>query len=519
MSSQQDYLFWRLADVLISSHDYRIVQLAANEQELWLENIKNNKAQVIRILRCNLDWSNWMQRDIEVTSSIGERFRQKYIRGELRLLNIYVTPYPPVDEYLFRIEKPFINPNSNKTTITTLLFEPSHYIDSLQQLSTFIGKNISITLKEQYDEKEIESIKKIAIDNSINKEKKEKAVFENGKPFFTYVLLLLQIAFFLLLEANGGSKDTSTLIKFGAKLNPLIIEGEWWRFFTPLVLHIGFLHLLMNSIALYYLGPLVERIYGNTRFLLIYLFAGFAGSLASFVFSPHLSAGASGAIFGCFGALLYFGIVFPKIFFRTMGMNILIVIGINLAFGFTVPGIDNAGHIGGLIGGFLAAGILHFPKKHKLVGQLLFFLFSIVIVTGMLFWGYGESTRVTDVESSFALAQTYVEDEKYDKAYTLLKDIEKQEERSGDVLFMLSYIELKKGMTQEAKQHLLQVVEMNPKFHEAFYNLSLIYLNEQNLTEALKLAEAALQLDPNRSEYKDLVAKIKGNMPGSSSSQ
>lgn len=116
---------------------------------------------------------------------------------------------------------------------------------------------------------------------------------------------------------------------------------------TPIVLHIGLLHLLMNTLALFYLGSAVERVYGNIRFLFIYLAAGFGGTLASFIFSPTLSAGASGAIFGCFGALLYFGLIYPSLFFRTMGFNILVVLGINLAFGFTIPGIDNAGHIGG----------------------------------------------------------------------------------------------------------------------------------------------------------------------------
>ena len=89
------------------------------------------------------------------------------------------------------------------------------------------------------------------------------------------------------------------------------------------------------------------------------------GSFASLLFSPNISAGASGAIFGLFGALLYFGVTYPKLFFRTMGTNIFFVIGINLVFGFSFSGIDNAGHIGGLIGGFIGAAIAHFPRKKK----------------------------------------------------------------------------------------------------------------------------------------------------------
>ena len=140
---------------------------------------------------------------------------------------------------------------------------------------------------------------------------------------------------FLLMEAAGGSTSTSNLIRFGAKVNSLILEGEWWRLFTPIFVHIGLLHLVMNSIALYFLGVFTERIFGNVRFVFIYLFAGVAGTLSSLLFSPSISAGASGAIMGLFGALLYFGTVYPRLFFRTMGLNILIVLGINLLFGFT----------------------------------------------------------------------------------------------------------------------------------------------------------------------------------------
>ncbi|MDP4170713.1 MAG: rhomboid family intramembrane serine protease, partial [Bacillota bacterium] len=167
---------------------------------------------------------------------------------------------------------------------------------------------------------------------------------------------------------------------------------EWWRFITPIFLHIGFMHLAMNSLALYYLGTTVERIYGNARFIMIYLFAGISGSIASFIFSIYLSAGASGAIFGCFGALLYFGTNYPKLFFRTMGKNVLAILLINLVFDFTASGIDNAAHLGGLAGGFLATGIVHFPKRKKPLLQILFLIFSVAIISASLYYGFHNSS-------------------------------------------------------------------------------------------------------------------------------
>lgn len=162
---------------------------------------------------------------------------------------------------------------------------------------------------------------------------------------------------YIWLEYAGGSTNTLNLIQWGAKYNPLIIEGEWWRLFSAMFLHIGFFHLMMNGLALYFLGTLVERIFGSIRFFFIYMIAGLIGSLASFAFMGAVSAGASGAIFGCFGALLYFGLIHRELFFRTMGQNVIVILVINLVFGFVVQGIDMGAHLGGLAGGFLAAAL------------------------------------------------------------------------------------------------------------------------------------------------------------------
>src|SRR5690606_36651475 len=170
------------------------------------------------------------------------------------------------------------------------------------------------TLKEEYEWYEVESIKREILTFAFEEAKKEKDSLTVGRPFFTNMFLGIQIAMFILLELAGGSQNPYVLIEYGAKFNQLIVAGEWWRFITPIFLHIGILHLLMNSLALYYLGSIVEKIYGSGRFLFIYLFSGFLGALGSFIFNPSISAGASGAIFGCFGALLYFGTIHPSVF-------------------------------------------------------------------------------------------------------------------------------------------------------------------------------------------------------------
>lgn len=283
----------------------------------------------------------------------------------------------------------------------------------------------------------------ITYQNKLREE--EKKLFQNGKPFFTNIFLVLQIIMFLILELFGGSTNTETLIQFGAKFNPLIYEGEWWRFLTPVFLHIGFLHLLMNSFALYFIGPAVERAYGRGKFLFIYLIAGLSGSVVSFAFSPFLSAGASGAIFGCFGALLFIGVYNRKVFFRTMGSNILVIVGINLALGFVIPNIDNAGHIGGLIGGFLAALIVQLPNQKKVLFRVLGIAVTCFLFLGLYQYGINQAENQYP-EYKAMKGQELIQNEEYEEAYTYLQEAISNEKSSNDVLFLLSVaaIQLKK---------------------------------------------------------------------------
>src|SRR5215510_10203220 len=126
---------------------------------------------------------------------------------------------------------------------------------------------------------------------------------------FTYIFLGFNIAIFILMALAGGSTNETTLMAFGVKSNPKIAAGEWWRFVTPVFIHIGLLHLFFNSYALWIVGPQVEKLYGGARFVLLYVLTGVAGVVGSYLYRPEgLSAGASGAIFGLFGVLLVFGL-------------------------------------------------------------------------------------------------------------------------------------------------------------------------------------------------------------------
>jgi rhomboid protease GluP len=500
----EDYLFWKLAYFFIQKEEYRLLSASTSQEELWLEKVENKQMPFIRLRRTDLDWSHWLARDIENTGNNGESIRRQLVRAEANILNIYVSAYPPVDDYEFLLTEKKVM----KTNVITKVLTRDTYQEQLLDLEQNFREGLFFESKEEYSFNEVESLKNASLQAAIERINKEKSVFEYGKPFFTYVFMTIQILAFLFLEIKGGSTDTATLIKYGAKFNPLILEGEWWRFFTPILLHIGFIHLFMNTLALYYLGPTIERIYGRIRFLFIYLIAGFCGSLASFLFSTNLSAGASGAIFGCFGALLYFGINYRSLFFRTMGFNVLVVIAINLALGFTIPGIDNAGHLGGLVGGFLATAIVHFPKQKRWYQQVGVGIVFVGGILSMLWYSYSNPEDITDSQSIMVLSQVYLQDENYDKAYTLLTDAVHIHSSSAELFFQLSYVEIKLNDLDSAKTHLLKAIELDEDFHEAFFNLALIYYDQGNKETSLEYAQQAAKIAPDQEDYQNFIEKI-----------
>lgn len=179
-----------------------------------------------------------------------------------------------------------------------------------------------------------------------------------SNPVVTYVLLVINVIIWLLIELFAGStENTEILTRFGANSGQhILLFGETWRLFTSMFLHSRLDHLALNAIALFIFGLEMERIYGPARFGVIYILAGLFGSLASFASKGPfvVSVGASGAIFGVIGMNLAYFLLHRDSFGqfgRQRLTSTLVIIGINLFLGFTVPRIDNMAHIGGLIAG------------------------------------------------------------------------------------------------------------------------------------------------------------------------
>ena len=195
------------------------------------------------------------------------------------------------------------------------------------------------------------------------------AQLQLGPARVTPVLIGLNILVFLLMLASGVSITEPTvgqLLHWGANFGPLDHAGQWWRLLSACFLHIGFLHIAFNMYVLYQAGPFTERLFGGSRFLVLYLLAGIGGNVLGLLLHPlTVSAGASGAIFGVYGGLLAFllkerAALRPEAV-KAIGQSALIFIGLNLFYGMASAHTDLTAHIGGLITGFLAGLLLARP--------------------------------------------------------------------------------------------------------------------------------------------------------------
>ncbi len=186
----------------------------------------------------------------------------------------------------------------------------------------------------------------------------------------TSMLVLLNLAVFLIAELNGGSTDPNVLFRMGALLSLQNLGKEPWRLITSLFLHFGVLHLTMNLLALILFGRLSEQIFGSLRFMLIYFFSGFSGGIMSLLFMEEgLRVGASGAILGVVGAtaMVFSGmgtaLPWPKAWRRRIFIGFSLTLVLSVAFGFMFSVVDNMAHVGGALGGCISGFLFKPPFK------------------------------------------------------------------------------------------------------------------------------------------------------------
>lgn len=193
-----------------------------------------------------------------------------------------------------------------------------------------------------------------------------------NKVYITFALVAINSIVFVMLEIMGDTQNSEFMAHMGAVWPPYILkQGQYWRLLTATFMHFGFDHILNNMLILVCAGMILEDALGHVKYLILYLIAGIGGSTLSYFQMLHsgdyaVAAGASGAIFGIIGALLWIVIVHKGRYETLTGKGLFFMIVISLYYGIHTGGVDNWGHIGGLIMGFLM-GILLYRKKPKYV--------------------------------------------------------------------------------------------------------------------------------------------------------
>ena len=374
--TKSDEIVMKLLHYFITEKGYNPIVLHGAKDEIWLENL-NSDYKIVRIVSNYIHNNEQFDFDLFKTKKIVKKIQKPTFSLNMNALSIFIN----------------LGENVNiKETYRNIDIVNLKEFDDIKQYKTVMEVFPDIIKKSKIKEKGMELFFKLT--SEINKKNEQEGIkaeeiFKPKKPIITVSLIIINVIVFILMYILGkGSQDAFTLIKFGAFQKDLILGGEYYRLITSAFLHIGIFHLLFNCYALYVIGRQLESFLGKIKFLIIYLVSALCGSLMSMIFPISISAGASGAIFGLLGSLLYFGYNYRVYLGTVLKSQIIPLILINLIFGFMVSGINNAAHIGGLIGGILITMSLGIKYKSKKSEQINGIVLLSIFLGFLIYMGF-----------------------------------------------------------------------------------------------------------------------------------
>ena len=368
--NEKNTLAMKLLHYFITEKGYTPIILQGAEDEIWLENLDEDY-KVVRLVMRYIHNDEQYKFDIFKTNRILRKIKKKTLSFKLNALSIFLDLGGAVNLDEFK---------TNNITVVEV-----HEDSDIKKNKLLKSIFPDLSRKLKFSEEGIELFVKVTNDiNNHNMKDQEKVedVFSPKKPIITYALIIINLLVYFIPMLLGNS---DIVISYLGSYGLSVKMGEYYRLLTAVFVHANIAHLLFNMYALWIIGMQLESFIGKWRFLVVYLFSALCGSLLSVVVTPDaLSVGASGAIFGLLGALLYFGYHYRIYLGTVIKSQIIPLIVINLLLGFMVPGIDNAAHIGGLIGGALmmiGVGVKYksstFEKVNGLIVSLIFFGFLV----------------------------------------------------------------------------------------------------------------------------------------------
>ena len=352
--NKKDDIILKILHYFITEEDYKPVIINGLDNEIWLENMEND----LKLIRINTNYihnEEQFKSDIFKVKTIMKSIKRNTLSFKMTTLNLLLDTGDNVS----------IIDNKN---IETIKIDGLDDFKKNKFVKEFFPKVKDTDFSDKVDPVEFFKLTEDMNKNTMKKEKKLEKIFSPKKPVVTYILIVLNLMVFLYGVLHGNDE----LINMFGNNYELVQNGEFYRLFTCMFVHADILHILFNMIALYSIGPVVERYYGKSKFLLIYLVSGLLGSIFSGVFmtADSISIGASGAIFGLLGSICYFTYYYRATLQGILRGSIMPVIIINLVIGFLSSSIDLSAHIGGLIGGILISMAIGIGDKHRKSDQI-----------------------------------------------------------------------------------------------------------------------------------------------------
>ncbi len=380
MLDDKNVIVMKLLHYFITEKNYNPIILQGVDNEIWLENL-NSDCEIVRIVSENIYNNEQYDFDVFKTKRILKKIKKKTLTFNINVFSIFLNMSDNVTEKL----------DSNSKLLGVKVSDENDLKKNKKVKEMFPD----LAKKMKYSEEGVELFMKITSD--INKHNKEDAkrldrVFKSKTPYITYLLIIINCIFYFLPNIMGKDVYQYVINSFCIH-GPSIRAGQYYRLITGMFLHGSIIHLFLNCYSLYIVGSQIESFFGKIKYLIIYLFSGLTGSLLSITLSGSTaSIGASGAIFGLMGALLYFGFYYRVYLGNAVKTQIIPIIILNLFIGFTIPGIDNWGHIGGLIGGVLSSMALGVKDKstkfEEINGWIICLLFLVFLLyMGLIFAG------------------------------------------------------------------------------------------------------------------------------------
>ena len=367
---KKDEIVMKLIHYFVTEENYRPIIVRGVQNEIWLENLDSD----IPLIRININYihnEEQLLTDTRKAESIRKTIKKKTYSLNMNMLNLLVDVRDEVSDVGNETTKNIKTIKINKISDLKKNNFINEFFPSFKEKVQNKKANVNeiFTMTDELNEKTIKEDKILA-----------KVFRNNEKPIITTSLIVINVIVYLLSIVNYNF-----ILNTFANYYLHIKNGEFYRLLTSTFVHANIIHLLFNMYALYVIGPVVEKYYGKLKFLLIYLGSGIIGSLFSVVLTNYASVGASGAIFGLFGALLFFGYKYRATLDGFLKSSIVPTLILNLIIGLVIPGIDISAHIGGLIGGVLlsySVGVVNKGKNKDRINGII----VIIIMLAFLFY-------------------------------------------------------------------------------------------------------------------------------------